>query len=525
MPTTKILITNETALRKKYGASGWADVSRVLDSLVKSDKKRGIRTQIARLDNAADMKSFGGRAVRGMSAKAFKIAFDSVCTSASPDYITIVGAADVVPHQLLRNPLRTPANPDADGDPHVPSDLPYACAAGFNSEPRAFLAPSRVVGRIPDLVGATTPEHLLELLRVAALAVPHPRVDRDYFALSAKVWRGSTRSSLKALFGVSKGLALSPKAGPAWTKKELRPRIHLINCHGAPAAPDFYGQEGKHYPTAHSATILAGKVQSGTVVAAECCYGAELYDPSLAPPMGICHAYLAAGAYGFLGSTTIAYGPFDPPNASADLICRHFLEAVLRGASLGSALLEARQRFIREAGPLDPVDLKTVAQFHLLGDASIHAVKAARSSGTARKSLRGATADSRATAGERRTAFRTVAEDLAVTARAATPGGPPPSPRVRAALLKASSRRGLNVGTVSPFVAAAPPDRQLSHMLRGRKTSAPQPQATNFYVTFARAESQPSESSANISADVVYVAREIDGKVDVRELQQKPGRA
>ena len=83
------------------------------------------------------------------------------------------------------------------------------------------------------------------------------------------------------------------------------------------------------------------------MVAAECCYGAELYDPE-GGPIGICAAYLAKGAIGFLGSTTIAYGPADS-NGSADLLCRFFLESVLEGASLGRALLEARQRFAKEA--------------------------------------------------------------------------------------------------------------------------------------------------------------------------------
>jgi hypothetical protein len=113
---------------------------------------------------------------------------------------------------------------------------------------------------------------------------------------------------------------------------------------------------------------------NGTVIAVECCYGAELYDPSDAGMQpGICSTYLRDGAYGYLGSSTIAYGPSEG-NGQADLICQYFIEEVLNGASLGDATLRARHRFAQNYTHLDPVDLKTFVQFHLLGDPSIHAV-------------------------------------------------------------------------------------------------------------------------------------------------------
>ena len=113
------------------------------------------------------------------------------------------------------------------------------------------------------------------------------------------------------------------------------------------------------------------KIKAGTVAAVECCYGAELYDSvTLALPMPICQRYLEQGAYGYFGSSTIAYGPAEG-NGAADLITRFFLLAILDGASLGRAALMARQHFVEEVGELDPVDLKTLAQFSLLGDPSV----------------------------------------------------------------------------------------------------------------------------------------------------------
>ncbi len=72
-----------------------------------------------------------------------------------------------------------------------------------------------------------------------------------------------------------------------------------------------------------------------------------------------------------MGSSTIAYGPADS-NALADLLTQYFIKSILNGASTGRAFLEARQQFLSVSGPqLDPYELKTLAQFYLLGDPSL----------------------------------------------------------------------------------------------------------------------------------------------------------
>lgn len=112
-------------------------------------------------------------------------------------------------------------------------------------------------------------------------------------------------------------------------------------------------------------------------MAAECCFGAQLYDPADANrnQPSICNTYLKKGAYGFFGSTNTAYGPDDDPgDRGADRLCQLFLRSVLDGASLGRAVLEARQHFVGEVPVLYPIDQKTLAQFILLGDPSIQPV-------------------------------------------------------------------------------------------------------------------------------------------------------
>src|SRR5262249_7732106 len=49
---------------------------------------------------------------------------------------------------------------------------------------------------------------------------------------------------------------------------------------------------------------------------------------------------------------------------------------VLRGHSVGRAFLEAQQEFIKSSAPrIDVYELKTIAQFLLLGDPSLHLVE------------------------------------------------------------------------------------------------------------------------------------------------------
>ena len=136
-------------------------------------------------------------------------------------------------------------------------------------------------------------------------------------------------------------------------------------------------KKGNKYPVAHEASWIGGKINEGTVAAMECCYGGELYDPLLlsSRQAGICNTYLAGKAYGYFGSSTIAYGPAEG-NGSADLLCQYFLRRVLAGASLGRAALEARQEFAQAGPDLDPIDVKTLAQFSLFGDPSITPVAA-----------------------------------------------------------------------------------------------------------------------------------------------------
>jgi hypothetical protein len=371
----KVIITNVSALRAKYGAK-YAQVRTAILNLAAADNVRGITSRLVAIDSAADMKKVHGTAVVNASnQRAVKAAVDAIYTAHSPDYILILGGPDVVPHVDLNNPFS--GTEDDDGDETVPSDAPYACRAAWSQNPQDFIGPTRVLGRLPDVVGAAEPSYLLNLLRIAANCKTRDRSSYSgYLAFSAKTWKKSTALSVSNLFGPNSPIHTSPPDGPNWTKTEMAPRIHFINCHGDVATSKFFGEypKGKFFD-AHDSAHLPSRVTEGSVIAAECCYGAQLYDPQAANGKpGICSTYLNEGAYGFFGSSTIAYGPAEG-NGQADLICQYFIEGVLKGASLGRAALEARQRFVAQFSHLDPSDLKTAVQFNLLGDPSIQAVK------------------------------------------------------------------------------------------------------------------------------------------------------
>jgi hypothetical protein len=369
----KVIVTHRMALARKYGTTGLARIRAGLTALVAADRTRGIRTRVVFLDDAGTMKRLRSQPVESASdPRRAKIAIDAVFEKLEPAYLMILGAPDVIPHQDLSNPAYSAGDDD---DRFAFGDLPYACPTAYAHDPARFVGPTRVVSRLPDLTGATEPSHLLALLRTAATWKSRRRATyARCFALSADEWKGSTRKSLDTVFGSEAALVLAPPRGPRHGPKRLRAPAHFINCHGGESAPEFYGQKGARYPLSLSTKTVARGIRKGTVASVECCYGAQLYDSiSLEQDVPICQSYLRQGAYAWLGATTIAYGPAED-NGAADLICQYFLASLLEGASVGRAALEARQRFVEVCAQMDPMDLKTLAQFCVYGDPSVQPV-------------------------------------------------------------------------------------------------------------------------------------------------------
>lgn len=500
----KIIVTNRAALTAKYGTRGVTKIRKAITDMIAADKKRGIKTRLVYLDDAVAMRRYRGQSVTSPGdTRENKVAIDAIFDTVNPEYLVILGAPDVIPHQDIKNPMFKP--PD-DPDRYAYGDLPYACDAPYSRDIAAFKGPTRVVGRVPDLRGASEPSYLLAILASAAKYVSRDVKDYStYFGLSTHAWRKSTEMSLYNIFGDSAALDLSPPSGPKHPARQLAHLSHFINCHGAPSDSAFYGQKGRSYPESLTSKALEKKVSTGTVAAVECCYGAELYDSViLALPLPICQRYLLEGAYGYFGSSTIAYGPPEG-NGAADLITQYFLLAMLEGASTGRAALMARQQFIQQVGELDPVDLKTLAQFSLLGDPSIHPVSITSPTGIP---VSIDPAEGRRAARRRRRenlkAMGDFLHDSKPTASRKTNQGKVLSTTVRKALANIARVAGIDNGKLFTSFDVKTPS---ALRRRGRKGSAV---ASRYHV----AVKIPDRRTAGaMNLRVVAVARELDGRI------------
>ena len=358
---TKIILTSKVNLMVKYGTQ-FNGLEKLFTQLIQSDQKKGIDTQLIYLDDK----------INSRSEKDYKDAIDELYAAHTPDYLVIFGAQDVIPFQNLINPLYSP---ETDNDEFIPSDLPYASESAYSTDCNSFTNPTRVMGRIPDLPGKGDLGYVKIVINNIIKSKPaSSKYPIDYFAITASVWEKSTEQSINNIFGNIKMLLSSPPAKGKHSTEQLRPIFHFFNCHGALNDTNYYGQKASSYPVALSADDLNHKITFGTVIAAECCFGAQLLEKE---EFGISIAsnYLLNNALSFMGSSTIAYGPADGQGL-ADLICQYYLINVNQGSSAGRALLEARQRFLTESAPdLDPYELKTIAQFYILGDPSIQIIK------------------------------------------------------------------------------------------------------------------------------------------------------
>lgn len=75
-----------------------------------------------------------------------------------------------------------------------------------------------------------------------------------------------------------------------------------------------------------------------------------------------------------MGSSCSAFGAVNGEKFlyNADLISKYFLRHLLNGSSIGRAFLETRQEYFSKNNQPDPIDNKTLAQFNLAGDPSLH---------------------------------------------------------------------------------------------------------------------------------------------------------
>ncbi|CAN5159337.1 hypothetical protein BH09BAC2_BH09BAC2_13660 [soil metagenome] len=251
----------------------FSTVDKLLSRLIASDKKKNIETIVIYPDDKQSAARVNIRYIKMITRESCKSAIDEIFKKFNPAYLVIFGAQDIIPFQEINNPCE-------DFDTVVPSDLPYACEAAFSKDIASFTGPSRVVGRIPDIPASADINYLKTIMEtIINYKSVKPEKLLNYFSVTADVWKKSTQQTVINIFGNSTRLITSPSKIVSYTKSDIKPLTHFYNCHGSPDDHKYYGQKGKKYPIAQNAPDLEGKISEGTIVAAECCYGAQLFDP------------------------------------------------------------------------------------------------------------------------------------------------------------------------------------------------------------------------------------------------------
>ena len=384
MPSIKLSVTVRSSLERKYDSASLKLLDRAVTDWIAHDRKRGVKTIHVAVDDAPAMKKLGVPAIKGTTtASRIKSAIDALWERLTPDYLVLFGGDEIVPHFVVANPSY---DVSGDDDKEVPTDNPYASSRPFSaSKPSSYLIPDRVVGRIPDMIEDGDPSWFVDYLATATHWTPEaPGTFDKAYTICASPWKAAGRACVEYLGKNPSILLVSPpdEDKSAAPRRQLASRLHMIKCHGSPLDPRFFGQREDWYPPALFSGTLKPRLKPGTVAAAMCCYGAQVFSPSdkaAAVPGAwpLASTYLRGGAPGFVGSTMIAWVG-DKTMVCADWIAAGYLKSVLGGASIGRAFLEAKQDYVRwiseQGGSPDRADEKTLIEFVLLGDPSVQPV-------------------------------------------------------------------------------------------------------------------------------------------------------
>lgn len=372
---TKALITNKSALISKYGLSNFDLLMAAIDAWIAKDRTNGIIDTIVFVDDKVQMAKLNAPVVTNAKSQIQnKKAIDGIFNGLTPTTMVILGSQDIIPHQSLINPI-------PDEDETVPSDLPYACSAPYSRNPTKFIAPNRIITRLPDVTNY--PKAFGQFLRLLSnvVSMQPQSIDKykSYFAITTERFLKAEEQVCKQMFGDSKELYLSPPQGPDWDTSYYGRLSQYTALHGGSNDPNWYGEENINNKTesykAFSSTGADTRISLGTVLVTECCYGAQLYDPINANNIfPICNVYMNNGAAAFYGSSTIVYAENEMIGASDTMIIV-FMDKIKKGYNVGEACLAARQKVVSVYNPMDPMDLKVLLQFNPLGDSTVIPIK------------------------------------------------------------------------------------------------------------------------------------------------------
>ncbi len=408
----KLSVTVKSRLEDKYAPADLQLINEKVKEWIAADDKRGITTVHVHVDDAKEMDDLGAAPVSGeATAEKIKQAIEDLWVSdklpSTPHYLVLFGAEDIVPMFPVPNPSYDPSGIDTDQT--VPSDNPYATPLNFDplDPTNSYLIPQRAIGRIPDMVSDSQESHhkgdpawVVQYLDTAIEWEPKEKRDyKDPYAICTAEARFAGNEFMQKTFD-DPGLRpfICPTDSDAvdspTARDHLSAGLHIIKCHGNKKDPTFWGfsvldQRKKEHPCAAiTSASLTALLKSSAVVASMCCYGAQIFSPSdpNARSRGewpLASTYLRNGALGFVGSTMMAWVGRSQMGA-ADWIVQSYLKNVLGGESLGNAFLASKQDYRSHYSVKDDIlseeEEKTLIEYVLLGDPSIHPVLSSQSS-------------------------------------------------------------------------------------------------------------------------------------------------
>jgi hypothetical protein len=401
-PAVKLSVTVKSNLESKYDPAALKRINAAITHWIDADMKRGIQTVHVAVDDPADtyLKKLRVTPVSGKAtAPKIKRAVDDLWKKLKPEYLVLFGGIDVVPMFEVLNPAY---DQNGDDDEKVPTDNPYASSKRFSSLKRiSYLVPDRVVGRIPDMLADpgdngrnSDPAWFVAYLKTARFWKAQDRTfyAGPLYAICTRESKGAGLDCLRYIAREDSPLFLSPPItdGSSPARKRLSAPVHMIKCHGSQFRPVFYGEKEIHKQTkflkAIRSATLESRLTSATLVTTMCCYGAQIYSPfdpkaKYRGEWPLASTYLRKGALAFVGSTMKAWVGSPVEKKWADVLAAGYLKNVLVGSSIGRAFLDSKTAYaysiIDQGRILSLADEKTLIEYVLMGDPSIHPVASA----------------------------------------------------------------------------------------------------------------------------------------------------
>lgn len=307
------------------------------------------------------------------------------------NYLFIIGGHNVVPVTAINHYI---TDEEDFSDKDIETDLLYSYPYGPHTQ--AALETQQLykqemyflVGRLPVPVGSdiTYLINYFENVRSVMKGIPITKVyaqcDPHWKNLTAHLMAPFNEAGMLPDRGNISGRFCygNVMLGPEVTSEHIASVMDrdtdliFLNLHGS-SHPRMSGYSGELPPKTHQYYEIfptsAMRIPDGpNIFVAEACYGGRFIgydDMGSMIQAGLSHKTVLG-----LASSRIAFGTSNPPGSSADVLCIHFVKALMKGHSAGEAMVLARKAFFWGDGVLTDIGATTLAEFNLFGDPSLH---------------------------------------------------------------------------------------------------------------------------------------------------------